>query len=133
MVSTNLCSWFHLLQKGLNIVVSSISFILKITKDNERIKYYPQKNFTQFKSGSSIETWKKTAGPKNIVHMGKGIAREKLDWRNNCKKEETNLSAVISENFVGFQDMIKFPTQSKLPSYSTPFTVNPVSLNLQYH
>lgn len=77
MVSTNLCSWFHLLQKGLNIVVSSISFILKITKDNERIKYYPQKNFTQFKSGSSIETWKKTAGPKNIVHMGKGIAREK--------------------------------------------------------
>lgn len=56
-----------------------------------------------------------------------------VDWRNNCKKEETNLSAVISENFVGFQDMIKFPTQSKLPSYSTPFTVNPVSLNLQYH
>lgn len=46
-------------------------------------------------------------------------------------KEETNLSAVISENLLGFQDKSKFPTQSKLPSYSTPFTVNPVSVFLR--
>jgi len=54
--------------------------------------------------------------------------------KNRKKKQrsikQTNLSAVISENFLGFQDMSKFPTQSKLPSYSTPFTVNPVSLYL---
>lgn len=51
--------------------------IYKTTKDNERIKYYPRQNFAQFKSGSSIETSKKTVGPTNIVQTGKGIAREK--------------------------------------------------------
>lgn len=40
------------------------------------------------------------------------------------------LSAVISENFLGVQDISKFPTQSMLPSYLTPFTLNPVSSNL---
>lgn len=40
------------------------------------------------------------------------------------------LSAVISENFLGAQDINKFSTQSMLPSYLTPFTLNPVSSNL---
>ena len=52
--------------------------------------------------------------------------------RSRNKGHRTNLSALISENFFGFQDKSKFPTQSKLPSYSTPFTVNPVSLYLKY-
>lgn len=41
------------------------------------------------------------------------------------------LSGVISENLRGLHDISKFPTQSKLPSYLTPFTVKLVSLNLQ--
>lgn len=40
------------------------------------------------------------------------------------------LSAVISDNFFGPQDNKTFPTQSKLPSYYTPLTVNPVSVYL---
>lgn len=40
------------------------------------------------------------------------------------------LSGVMSENWRGVHDISKFPTQSKLPSYLTPFTVKLVSLNL---
>lgn len=46
------------------------------------------------------------------------------------QSDSTYLSDVTSESFFGFQDKSKFPTQIKLPSYSTLFTVKPVSLYL---
>lgn len=38
---------------------------------------------------------------------------------------------MISEKLRGVHDISKFPTQSKLPSYLTPFTVKLVSSNLR--
>jgi len=52
-------------------------------------------------------------------------------WESKAWEERRYLSVVISENLRGLHDINRFPTQSKLPSYLTPFTVKLVSLNLQ--